>query len=408
MQLSQISQICSNNSQICCPSSSSSLSSFLSHSFSLSKSLNVPIYNFFDGPPQFCLLDSMDGEIMKIDEESNNLENFEKIIIVMGHAAQILKEKRMETIGVETIQFFSPFPSAHIFETLPKSTKILCIVERIEEDRERKSGENPPEFDPLYLKVMESYFEYGMDNFPELKIISFTYDGIFSLSTADFLEINLNSDSPPHYIHFNTKNQENSSSFQILPQLLSPYVSILQSLFSPIKVFEVTHQNSSSSSLSHNFQLISIPSLEAGFGMFVAHSHNQSQFFNLISKILKNSELIEGNLQSLFENLIGDNNCLLQENFVKNLELEINNFIQQFPNSQTITNLQTILKLLEKRNFLFNSSSWLVCDTSNTDPTSVLSILESGENFNILFINSSQTGTELKNIFTILVLLFLL
>lgn len=401
-QLSQIEQIC-GGSPILCPSSSLSSSSIADYSFSLSKTLNIPVYNFFDGSPSFYIHQQykeieQQKQVLEIQqlgdqkESFKSLDNFETIVLVMGHASQVIKETEMKAIEIKTLQVYSPFPTSHFLHSLPSSVKIICVVERVEEREERKSGAGDPFLDPLYLKVVEAISGSEID-LSNIKIISFTYQGEFTTTTATFLEQNLNSDSPPIYYHYNHPHLSSSpSSLPLLP--LSPFISFLHSNFSNMRVWEVGSHTNTSLSSSSSFQLLSSPTLEVGFGLFVAYSHDKQTLLNSISTLLQEAKNYNITLSGMLERLLDKDNK--EEAFLDQLKKELEQYAQLNPSTKSI------ITKLEKVDINLKPSLWLVCESNNTNPTSVLPILESGEDINVLFINSPQTNPtisqELKGI----------
>ncbi|MCB0685069.1 MAG: pyruvate:ferredoxin (flavodoxin) oxidoreductase [Saprospiraceae bacterium] len=83
----------------------------------------------------------------------------EEVIILMGSGVETVKEtvkylnENGRKVGVLQVRLFRPFPSDYFFEKLPASVKRIAVLDRTKEIG--ATGE------PLYLDVVNSYFEKG-------------------------------------------------------------------------------------------------------------------------------------------------------------------------------------------------------------------------------------------------------
>ncbi|MCD8211917.1 MAG: pyruvate:ferredoxin (flavodoxin) oxidoreductase, partial [Oscillospiraceae bacterium] len=103
--------------------------------------------------------------------------NAERVIVAMGSVTECTREvidylaKKGEKVGLVAVHLYRPFSSKHLIAALPKSAKIVTVL-----DRTKEPGANG---DPLFLDVKEAF--YGVASAP--KIIAGRY-GLGSKDTT--------------------------------------------------------------------------------------------------------------------------------------------------------------------------------------------------------------------------------
>jgi pyruvate-ferredoxin/flavodoxin oxidoreductase len=114
------------------------------------------------------IVESYFGEIKKITGREYHLFDYygaadaEQVIIAMGSVTETIKEvidyytAKGEKIGLISVHLYRPFSAKHFIQTLPKSVKRICVL-----DRTKEPGANG---DPLYMDVKEVL--YGTANAP--------------------------------------------------------------------------------------------------------------------------------------------------------------------------------------------------------------------------------------------------
>lgn len=105
----------------------------------------------------------------------------ERVIVVMGSGAQVCCDtaghlvKKGEKVGVLTVRLYRPFAMEAFVAALPKTTRIIGVLDRTKEPG--AGGE------PMYLDVIDALVEAGAEKFPKLpKVIG----GRYGLSSKEF------------------------------------------------------------------------------------------------------------------------------------------------------------------------------------------------------------------------------
>lgn len=103
-------------------------------------------------------------------------EDAENVIVVMGSAGETAEETAKylnvhgEKVGVAKVHLYRPFPAKAFVEALPKTVKVLQVL-----DRTKESGSMG---EPLYLDVVAAVTEMGLN----VKVLG----GRYGLSSKDF------------------------------------------------------------------------------------------------------------------------------------------------------------------------------------------------------------------------------
>ncbi len=101
--------------------------------------------------------------------------NAEKIIVAMGSVTETISEvvdyynKNGEKYGLISVHLYRPFSSKYFFDVLPKTAKIISVLDRTKEPG--AAG------DPLYLDIAEMFYAAGM----KIKLLA----GRYGLSSKD-------------------------------------------------------------------------------------------------------------------------------------------------------------------------------------------------------------------------------
>ena len=202
-------------------------------------------------------------------------------------------------------------------------------------------------------------------------------------------------------------------------------MTLLSETFANLVIWEVsTSQNPTF--YNSSLLLRTVPTLEIGFGNLIAYSHKQQQLVDEVVQLLQDHTFNNEPLKTILSLWIDKSQATLQkekQNLLGNikpsmkelnslLEEDIQTCQQQKATNQasstylpTLTQLHTDLNLLSSNHLLplslsSPSRAWLVCEDTNTDYGSLLTVLSSGEPINLLFVSSSTTdlSPDSKNI----------
>lgn len=336
------------------------------------------------------------------------------MVVVLGSIYDSFHKMPLD-IGVLPVYIYSPFPASQL-HNIPASTKVVCVVERVDEC--------DSSFAPLFLKVVTAFHE-SME-FSNMNVLSFTYQGTFTTNMVDCIVGLLRSSEPPRTFHFH--NTPSPSSLPpSTPTILTPPTpsptdleitfstpaTLLRETFANLAIWEVGSPQSSFN--SPNFHYMSTPNLETGFGSFMAYSHKHQQLVDEIVKLLQDPTFGNSSLKGVLSAFIPDKpqngtNGIFESFNNTSIESLLDKEIQQAPPPYlpSLNHLHANISYLSTHS-LSPACAWLVCNERNTDVGSILSILETGEKVNLLFVSSATANTlDSKNILIFSPLLFFL
>ena len=87
-------------------------------------------------------------------------EDADRVVVAMGSVTETLREcvdflnERGEKVGVVTVHLYRPFSAKYLFNVLPKTVKILCVL-----DRTKEPGANG---EPLYLDIVDAFYGHEL------------------------------------------------------------------------------------------------------------------------------------------------------------------------------------------------------------------------------------------------------
>ena len=102
-------------------------------------------------------------------------EDADRVVVAMGSVTETLREcvdflnARGEKVGVVTVHLYRPFSAKYLFNVMPKSAKVVCVL-----DRTKEPGANG---EPLYLDIVDAF--YGAEHQPNI------IGGRYGLSSKD-------------------------------------------------------------------------------------------------------------------------------------------------------------------------------------------------------------------------------
>eukprot|EP00026_Physarum_polycephalum_P001039 Phypoly_transcript_01040.p1 GENE.Phypoly_transcript_01040~~Phypoly_transcript_01040.p1 ORF type:complete len:1215 (+),score=194.93 Phypoly_transcript_01040:66-3710(+) len=444
-QLALIDQVCAGTSLFCPPTSHSGPSTFLfcpstrvAAQFSdLARHFPSPVFIFLEEPqipPQLPCNEQIDSKsaegldalLERITGSPALPQDSDSIVVIMGsHSGVFLNTSR---IAVYPIHTFTPFPSAQLLQTIPPSAKIVCVVERVEE-RER----DELFMGPLFMKVVGAFHEavdylnppnpilnpnssISPNPNPKAQIVSFTFHGTFTQEMVDYLASHLNSGIPPRTFHFTPKLHPlplppTVSTPPVIPPVISPSPSLPLSP-SPTPTIQTTSPKISfvpMPNFSHKEPApLRSPDIKPPKILLLSSSPTLSTTSTL-SDPIRNSTLHPKFIEE--EPAFSTPVILLKETFANLHVWEVGSQHSTFRTPsfslQPVPSLEIgfgnfiVFSHKNQRNPAPHPVSstfiWFVCEEANMNFGSLLTVLETGEPINLLFISSSSVAYS-KNI----------